>query len=82
MSWRQAQRKAWAADWGDVYDSAKQLLGFLARVSVYAALFGALYMFGQRLNIFTKPLASLTLGEILHTAGFHYVGGAARERPL
>ena len=27
-------------------------------------------MFWPTTNIFTKPLASLTLGEILHTAGF------------
>ena len=42
MSWWQEQRKAWTYDWGDVYESAKKLLGFVTRLSIYAALLGVL----------------------------------------
>ena len=70
MSWWQEQRRAWARDWGESIETGKRLFGIVTRLVVYAALYGALYVFWPTTNIFDKPLASLTLGEILHTALF------------
>ena len=51
-------------------ETGKRLFGIVTRLVVYAALFGALYVFWPTTNIFDKPLASLTLGQILQTAWF------------
>jgi hypothetical protein len=77
MSWWQEQRRAWTRDWGNLgsgakrsIETGKRLFGIVTRLVVYAALFGALYEFWPTTNIFDKPLASLSMSEILQTAWF------------